>query len=251
MSEKASTPTAAVLIIGNEILSGRTSDVNLNAIALKLMPLGINLTEARIVRDVESEIVEAVNALRARVTYLFTTGGIGPTHDDITAASVARAFSLPLVEHPEAKERIVNYYTGDNLNDERLRMAAMPQGAVLIDNPVSVIPGFQIGNVFVLAGVPDVMTAMLDIVVSRLERGPAIHVATINCRITEGLLAHELAEVAARYPELDIGSYPSFRLGQVGVAIVVRGTNAALVRNGVDDIIALIARHNGNPELET
>ncbi len=251
MTESEKIPTAGVLIIGNEILTGRTQDVNLNAIARKLMTLGIKLAEARIVRDVEDEIIEAVNALRERYTYLFTTGGIGPTHDDITTACVGKALGIPLVEHPEAKERLVNYYTKANLNPERLRMAVMPEGAILIDNPVSVIPGFQIKNVYVLAGVPDVMMSMLDNVILRLRRGPAIQVATINCSVTEGVLAGELADVAKRYPELDIGSYPSLRLGKIGVAIVVRGTNGAAVQEAAEEIIALVVRHGGSPTLET
>lgn len=244
-------PVAAVLIIGNEILSGRTQDVNINAIAVKLMSLGVKLGEARIVPDIEDDIVTAVNALRARYTYVFTTGGIGPTHDDITAASVAKAFELPFVDHPEAKKLLVDYYTEANLNPERLRMAKMPEGASLIANPVSVIPGFQIENVFVLAGVPEVMVAMLDAVAVRLERGPAIHAATIVGSVTEGLLAGELAAIDGRYAELDIGSYPSLRLGRVGVAIVVRGTNFEAVKRATEEIFALMAKHGGEPTLES
>ncbi len=250
MKRNEKTPTSAVLIIGNELLTGRTQDVNLNAIARKMMELGIKLAEARIVRDVEVEIIEAVNALRTRYTYVFTTGGIGPTHDDITASCVAKAFDVPLIEHTEAKRRLVDYYTNANLNPERLAMALMPEGAVLIDNPVSVIPGFQIENVYVLAGVPEVVLSMLDSVVTRLKCGPAIQVVTINCDLTEGVLAGELAALAKRYVDIDIGSYPSLRLGKVGTAIVVRGTNEDALQAAADGIMALVAKHGGNPVLE-
>jgi molybdopterin-biosynthesis enzyme MoeA-like protein len=250
MNETQECPTAAVLIIGNEILSGRTQDVNLGVIARKLVSLGIKLAEARIVHDDEAAIVEAVNALRGAYTYVFTTGGIGPTHDDITAASIGKAFNLPLARHPEALARLTSYYTQGNLNPERLRMADMPEGASLIDNPVSVIPGFQIGNVYVLAGVPDVMLAMLDFVAHNLHGGPCIHTVTINCDLTEGVLAGALAKIAASFPGLDIGSYPSFRLGKVGVALVVRGTDQQAVDEATEEIAALITRLGGKPEVE-
>jgi len=250
MTTHVSVPTAAVLIIGNEILTGRTQDVNLNAIARKLLSLGINLTEARVVRDVEEEIVEAVNAMRGRVTYVFTTGGIGPTHDDITAASVAKALGLPFVEHAEAKALLTDYYTEKNLNSERLGMALMPQGATLINNPVSVIPGFHIDNIFVLAGVPEVMLSMLDEVASRLERGPAIYVATVNCGVTEGVLAAGLALIVQRYPGVDIGSYPSLRLGKIGVAVVLRGIHLTDVQAATQEVSSLVKAHGGIPVVE-
>ncbi|MDD5586391.1 MAG: molybdopterin-binding protein [Alphaproteobacteria bacterium] len=250
MLEIPECPTAAVLIIGNEILSGRTQDINLNVIARKLLALGIRLAEARVVRDDEAAIVEAVNALREAYTYIFTTGGIGPTHDDITTPSIAKAFGLPVSRHPEALALLTAYYTPANLNPERLRMADMPEGACLIDNPVSVIPGFQIGNVFVFAGVPEVMLAMLDSVAQTIRGGPCIHAVTINCDLTEGILAGELAGVASRFASLDIGSYPSFRLGKIGVALVVRGTNRQAVDEATAEIVALVTRLGGNPEIE-
>src|SRR5215468_7881520 len=154
--------TAAVLIIGNEILSGRTKDVNLGYIAENLTRLGIRLREARVVADIEEEIIAAVNACRARYDYVFTTGGIGPTHDDITADSVARAFGLPLVLDPRAKAILERHYPPGGLNEARLRMAHVPEGAALIENPVSSAPGFRIANVYVMAGVPSVMRAMFD-----------------------------------------------------------------------------------------
>jgi molybdenum cofactor synthesis domain-containing protein len=251
MNETSECPTAAVVIIGNEILSGRTRDVNLNTIARKLLPLGIPVVESRIVRDEEAEIVEAVNALRARVTYVFTTGGIGPTHDDITAGSIAKAFDLPLERHPAAAAILAAYYTDKNLNPERLGMAEMPRGAVLIANPVSVIPGFRIENVYVLAGVPEVMQAMLDTVAHELRHGPCLHTVTVNCALTEGVLAGDLSTVAGRFPDLEIGSYPSLRLGKIGVALVVRGRTPEDVASVVDDIKAIVQSHGGTPEVET
>jgi molybdenum cofactor synthesis domain-containing protein len=173
MSETA--PTASVLIIGNEILSGRTPDANLAYIAKKLAGIGVKLCEARVVPDIEADIVKAVNELRAHYTYVITTGGIGPTHDDITASSVAKAFGKKLIEHPEARTRLMAYYTETSINPARLRMAMIPEGADLIDNPISAAPGFRVENVYVLAGVPGIMQAMMDQIAATMKHGPAIH----------------------------------------------------------------------------
>ncbi len=247
MSEK--NPTAAVLIIGNEILSGRTADSNLNAIAKKLATIGVKLSEARVVADIEAEIVAAVNALRARYDYVITTGGIGPTHDDITAASIAKAFGVPVVEHPEACSRLANYY-GDRINEARLRMARVPQGAALIDNPVSAAPGIRMGNVYILAGVPAIMEAMMDTVAAELRHGPAIHSIAVAGATAESTIAGELAQTAANWPALDIGSYPWFRNGQYGTSLVVRGTDEKAVKAAADQLFALLAKHGGKPEIE-
>ena len=249
MTAAKPSPTAAVLIIGNEILSGRTQDSNLNVIAKKLFSCGIVLAEARVVPDIAAEIVAAVNALRARYTYVFTTGGIGPTHDDITAASLATAFGLKLIEHPEARARLEAYY-GDKINPARLRMALTPEGATLIENTVSAAPGFRIGNVFVMAGVPDIMRAMLDSVADGLTQGPKIHSATIVCALAESHIADDLTALAGNYPQLDIGSYPSFRAGKIGLALVVRGTDADGVKAATTALAALIAAHGGVPVVE-
>ncbi|MGE3623627.1 MAG: competence/damage-inducible protein A [Bdellovibrionales bacterium] len=243
--------TAAVLIIGNEILSGRTQDANLHTAAKKLMKVGVRLCEARVVPDIEEEIVKAINELRARYTYVFTTGGIGPTHDDITADSIGKAFNLPVIEHPEARARLLAYYTEANLNPARLRMARMPESAVLIDNPVSAAPGFRVENVYVLAGVPGIMEAMMDNIVARLRHGPAIHSIAVSGRVAESLVAEELGAIAARWPQLDIGSYPWFRQGQYGTALVVRGTDRSAVQAAADEIFAMAARHQGQPVFET
>jgi molybdenum cofactor synthesis domain-containing protein len=244
-------PTAAVLIIGNEVLSGRTQDANLNYIALKLSKIGIRLCEARIVADVEQEIVSAVNALRAKYTYLFTTGGIGPTHDDITADSIAKAFGVKVGEHPEARARLAAHYKSADLSAARLRMARIPLGGDLIDNPVSAAPGFRVENVYVLAGVPNIMQAMMDNVAASLTHGPAIHSLTVSGFVAESKIAEELGVIAAANPQLDIGSYPWFRMGRFGTALVTRGTDEAAVRRASDAIFALVAKYGGEPVMET
>lgn len=232
-------PTAAVLVIGNEILTGRTQDTNVNAIAKRLLPLGIVLSEVRVVPDIEAEIVAAVNALRGRYDTVLTTGGIGPTHDDITAASMAVAFNRPLLVDAAARARLLAYYGAENLTEARLRMARMPEGSALIDNPVSTAPGFQIENVYVMAGVPDIMQAMMDYVAARLKTGPLLLSRTINCFAAESLLADQLAVIAQEYPDCDIGSYPWFRMGQYGLSLVVRGTDAKLLDAAAQKILAL------------
>ena len=228
MNESTS-PIAGVLIIGNEVLSGRTQDTNLNYIAQQLTKIGIRLAEARVVPDVEQEIVDAVNHMRARYTHIFTTGGIGPTHDDITVDSIAKAFGVQVVEHPEARAKLTAQYGADKLTDARLRMARIPVGATLIHNPVSAAPGFILGNVHVMAGVPNIMRAMLDGIVPTLKPGPSILSKTVSGYVGESVVAVELEQIAKSYPQLDIGSYPWVRDGRFGTALVTRGTDKAAV----------------------
>jgi len=233
--------TAALLVIGDEILSGRTKDKNIGYIAEYLTAVGVDLMEVRVVGDDETAIVDALNALRHRYGYVFTTGGIGPTHDDITSECVAAAFGVPWERHPEAWARMERHYQPGEFNPARQRMATMPRGAVLIDNPVSTAPGFTIGNVHVLAGVPRVMQAMFERLVPRLERGRPIEARAVHViQVGEGLLAEGLAEIQGRYPEVDIGSYPFYRASGNGVAIVVRGTDT----QKIDD--ALVAEETGS-----
>ena len=203
-------PTAAVLLIGNEVLSGRTKDKNLGFIADYLSALGIDLMEARIVADDEADIVAAVNALRVRYTYVFTTGGIGPTHDDITADSMAKAFGVGISHHPEAVLILTAYFKemGRAGNEARLRMARIPVGATLIDNPISKAPGFRLGNVFVMAGVPKIMQAMMDSLAPQLVKGVVANSVTIEFQGGEGDVAKSLGEVQDRFPAVTIGSYP-------------------------------------------
>ena len=216
-------PTAAVLIIGDEILSGRTQDTNLATISRFLGSHGIDVCEARAVRDVEGEIVAALNALRARYTYVFTTGGIGPTHDDITTDAVGRAFGVPVDFDREALALLEPRYAPGEFNEMRRRMARMPAGATLIRNSVSTAPGFQIENVFVLAGIPMIMRAMLEDVGPRLRKGRPVRAATIAARVGEGRIAAELARIQRDHPLVAIGSYPMFSESGPVVHLVVRG----------------------------
>ena len=245
----AKTYTAALLIIGNEILSGRTTDTNLPYIAGRLNELGIRLSEVRVVPDIEAEIVAAVDALRARNSYVFTTGGIGPTHDDITAECVASAFGRPLIEHAEARRRLEERYaeTGIELNEARLRMARTPEGATLIDNPVSGAPGFQVENVFVMAGVPKIMQAMFESLRDRLVGGAPLLSRSIACQVPEGTLAQGLGEIQGRHAGVDIGSYPSYSSTGFGVAVVLRGTDRAKLDAAAAAVIALIHALGGEP----
>lgn len=245
----AKTYTAALLIIGNEILSGRTNDANLPYIAGRLNDLGIRLSEVRVVPDIESEVVDAVNALRARYSYVFTTGGIGPTHDDITADCVAKAFGLPLTEHVEARRLLEERYaeSGIELNEARLRMARTPEGAALIDNPVSAAPGFQVENVFVMAGVPKIMQAMFESLRERLVGGDPLLSRSIACQLPEGKLAQGLGEIQARHAGVDIGSYPSYSSTGFGVAVVLRHTDPAVLDAAAGEVIALIRALGGEP----
>lgn len=217
--------TAAVLVIGDEILSGRTQDTNVNHIARTLGEIGIILREARVVSDQAERIVEAVNALRAQYDYVFTTGGIGPTHDDITADAVAQAFGVRIDRHEEAYRRLEAHYrtSGIEFNAARQRMARIPDGATLIDNPVSAAPGFSIGNVHVMAGIPKIMQAMLDGLLPCLRGGELIRTVTVTGNVPEGTIAADMADLQQSHPQTSIGLYPYYIAGKAGVSVVVRG----------------------------
>jgi molybdenum cofactor synthesis domain-containing protein len=239
--------TAAVIIIGNEILSGRTRDVNLNHLAVQLTGLGIRLREARVVADVEADIVKAINECRVRYSYVFTTGGIGPTHDDITSECVAKAFGLPLIRHPAAVALLERHYEPGMLNEARLRMANTPEGAELIENPVSAAPGYRIGNVFVMAGVPSIMQAMFEGIKTRLVGGAPILSQTISAHVGEGAIAQSLGELQQRFAELDIGSYPYFRQGKYGASFVLRGTSAERIERAAAELREIIRGLGAEP----
>jgi molybdenum cofactor synthesis domain-containing protein len=244
-----SSPTAAVLVIGDEILSGRTQDTNTNYIAKFLGALGIDLKEARVVADIEDEIVAALNALRARYTYVFTTGGIGPTHDDITADAVAKAFGVGIDYHPEVLAMLAARYANPaDFNDMRKRMARIPFTASLVKNTASAAPGFQIGNVFVMAGVPMIMRAMLEDIAPRLERGVIVHSQTVQARIGEGKIAAGLQAIQKDFPDLALGSYPFYREDGFGVQLVARGRDAESVENAALAIEDLIRAEGAEPE---
>ncbi|MCB1969690.1 MAG: competence/damage-inducible protein A [Geminicoccaceae bacterium] len=218
------TVTACLIIIGNEILSGRTVDANLPHIAKRLNEKGIRLTEARIVPDIEAEIVDAVNICRARHNYVLTTGGIGPTHDDITSACMAKAFGVPFGRNEEAARRLEAFY-GDRVNPARMRMADMPEGVALIDNPVSTAPGFIIGNVIVMAGVPKIMQAMLENVLPIMQGGEPMLSRTIVAYRPESEMAPAMAGIERDFPGIEVGSYPFFRMERYGTSVVLRGTD--------------------------
>ena len=239
--------TACVLVIGNEVLSGRTQDANINYIASELTKLGIRLAECRVIPDVEGEIVDAVNHCRAKYAYVFTTGGIGSTHDDITAASVAKAFGLEFGMNPEAERILLDHY-GDKANDARMRMAMTPVGAELIDNPVSKAPGFRVENVYVMAGVPVIARAMFDNVKGTLAGGKLLVVKTVSTiGISEGMIAVELGDVQKAHADVDIGSYPFLKMGKFGTNLVVRGETDALVEAACADLRQLIKDAGGEP----
>jgi molybdenum cofactor synthesis domain-containing protein len=240
-------PTACVLIIGNEILSGKTQDANLQFIATELAKLGIRLEEARVVRDVPEAIVRHVNECRAAFTYVFTTGGIGPTHDDITAECVASAFGVELVLHPEAVQLLER--GGRPLNEARLKMARVPRGAELVANPVSGAPGFRIGNVFVLAGIPSIARAMFASAVPMLAKGAPILSASVDVHLREGDFADALTQIQNDEPAVEIGSYPFSRDGRFGATLVVRGTDGALIQSVVDRIVAAMTALGGEVQV--
>ncbi|TVR98199.1 MAG: competence/damage-inducible protein A [Rhodospirillales bacterium] len=242
--------TACVLLIGDEILSGRTQDANLAFLAQALGQAGIRVVEARVIPDREDAIVRAVNACRSQVDYVFTTGGIGPTHDDITAAAIARAFGLPLHRHAEAMRRLQRQYDPADLNPARLRMADMPLGAELIDNPVSQAPGFRIGNVFVLPGVPRILQAMVGGLLARLEGGRPLLTRTVAAFATEGSIAEALATVQAHHPEVSIGSYPFVRDNRLGTALVARSTDPLRLDAAVTDIAIIVRAIGVEPVVE-
>ena len=238
--------TAAILVIGDEILSGRTKDRNIGYIAEYLTNMGVELREARIVPDVEAEIVAALNALRARYTYVFTTGGIGPTHDDITADAIAKAFGAPIGEDGRAIALMLERYKPEELTEARRRMARIPEGADLIANSISKAPGFRLGNVIVMAGVPSVMQVMLDDVAKGLETGRKILAETIEAgNIPEGRYGGPLAKIAAAHHGVTIGSYPSFAEGRFRNQIVIRSKDAALIAAARQDVEAMLAELSG------
>ncbi|MFN8828392.1 MAG: competence/damage-inducible protein A [Labrys sp. (in: a-proteobacteria)] len=243
-SETSSTVTAAVLVIGDEILSGRTKEKNSGHIADTLIQIGIDLREIRVVPDVEAEIVNALNALRARYDYVFTTGGIGPTHDDITADAVAAALGVGIDHDPRAVAMLKERYAEEELNEARLRMARIPFGADLIENPISKAPGFRIANVIVMAGVPSIMQRMLDNVLPTLRTGRRMIVETIDAGpgVGEGMFGTELAAIAASHPSVSIGSYPSFDASGFRTSLVVRGKDAEAVALAREAVAAMIVR---------
>jgi molybdenum cofactor synthesis domain-containing protein len=235
--------TAAILVIGDEILSGRTKDKNIGYIAEYLTNIGVDIREVRVVPDIEDEIVTALNALRHRYTYVFTTGGIGPTHDDITADCVAKAFGVSIDVDPRAKALLLTRIAEKDMNEARLRMARIPAGADLILNKVSAAPGFRIGNVHVMAGVPSIMQAMLDEVAPTLRTGVKMLSETVRANCREGDIGTELGAIAKAHPDVMIGSYPFQDDGRPNTNIVVRSRDAqklAAAKTAVENMLAQV-----------
>ncbi|WP_176083454.1 competence/damage-inducible protein A [Martelella sp. HB161492] len=236
------TVTAAMLAIGDELLSGRTKDKNIGFLAENLTLAGIDLKEVRIVPDEEEEIVTALNALRARYTHVFTSGGIGPTHDDITADAISKAFGRTCIHNDEAMARLAAMYErrGIEFTAARQRMARMPEGAALIDNPVSTAPGFIVENVYVMAGVPKVFEAMVGNVLPTLEGGTPVISRAIECSFGEGDIATPLADIQKAHPDTSIGSYPHFAGSGFSTQLVVRGRRESEVEKAAADITAML-----------
>ena len=240
MTDPETRPTAAALVIGDEVLSGRTREGNAWHLAKTLTEIGIDLREIRVVADDRDAIVEAVSALRARVDHLFTSGGIGPTHDDITADAVAAAFGARICVREDARAILEAYYAAGELNEARLRMARIPEGATLILNPVSQAPGFTIGNVHVMAGVPSVFQAMLDNVLPKLKTGVKIHAEKVSCPFGEGDIGDPLAVIAKAHPDVNIGSYPRFSGAGFSTEIVIRGRDPVTIAAARLDVEAML-----------
>jgi molybdenum cofactor synthesis domain-containing protein len=244
MTETADTVTAAILVIGDEILSGRTKDRNIGYIAEYCTAIGIDVKEVRVVPDEEDEIVTALNALRTRYAYVFTTGGIGPTHDDITADCIAKAFGVSIDVDPRARAMLLERIAEKDLNEARLRMARIPAGADLIENPVSKAPGFMIGNVITMAGVPAVMQAMLDVVAPRLKTGTKMLQVSIEAPgMKEGDIGTPYAALAKAHPGVIMGSYPMMQDGRFWTRLVLRSKDAALLAAAETEVVAMAEAH--------
>ena len=249
MSEQSTTWTAALLVIGDEILSGRTQDKNVAQVATWLNEQGIRLAEVRIVPDDIERIGEALNALRSAHDYLFTTGGIGPTHDDITVDAVAAAFGVPVIVHPEARRILEEYYRDRQvpLTEARLRMARTPEGAELLENLSSGAPGIRMGNVYVLAGVPSIAASMLEALTGKLEGGRPVVSVTVGASSPESEVADLLRETEAAHPGVAIGSYPFFKDGKYGSNFVIRSEDAELARTTAEDLLRRLRQAGHEP----
>ena len=236
----ANSKNAGVIVIGNEILSGRTQDLNVSYIGKKLEELGIILSEVTIILDIEAEIINKVKAYSEKYDYVFTTGGIGPTHDDITTASISKAFNVNVIRNKEAVKRMENHYRHGKLSEARLKMADIPEGAILINNHVSGAPAFQINNVFVLAGVPEIMRSMFDSLLEHLVSGPAILTSSVCTNLTESILANGMSKIQEECQAVSIGSYPFFKAGKLGVSILIRSPNKEKIDVCEPEILELV-----------
>lgn len=242
--------TACLILIGNEILSGRTQDKNLNFLATGLNEIGIQMREARVIPDIRKKIVDTINECRAEFDYVFTTGGIGPTHDDITSECVAEAFGVSMYRDQSIVDLLNSYMKGrgrSEMNEARMRMATFPEGAVLIKNEVSAAPGYKIGNVFVMAGVPRIMRSMFEEAKVHLEGGKTVQARGLAVDLPEGTIAEPLALVQARFTEVDIGSYPQMRDVGFRVSVVARGTDPDQLDQVISELMQSLRNMGGNP----
>jgi molybdenum cofactor synthesis domain-containing protein len=239
-------PTAAFVIIGNEILSGRTDDTNLNYLATSLAEIGVYLREVRVVADIEADIIKAVNDLRAENDYVFTSGGIGPTHDDITSESIAKAFGVELELNDDAFQRLLKKTENpEDMDKNRKKMAHVPAGSILIDNVISAAPGFQLENVYVLAGVPVIFIAMVDFLKPNLKGGAPTLSVSVTTNLGEGKIAGILGKIQDANPDVDIGSYPHIKGGKLGVSLVTRGIDKAKIDSAREQICHAIEELGG------
>ena len=241
--------TACMLIIGNEILSGRTQDANLSYLGEQLNEIGVRMMECRIIPDIEQVIIDTVNECRAKFDYVFTSGGIGPTHDDITSACVAKAFGVALERNEEAKQMMLERMKERDMEmtEARLKMTEIPSGAALIDNPISRAPGFRLENVYVMAGIPNIMQGMFEGFKHELSGGAKMLSITIGAFVPEGRMAGPLSALQDRYPDVDIGSYPFIRSGRFGASLVLRSTDDVVLNKAADDLRAAIRELGEEP----
>ena len=233
---------AALIIIGNEILSGRTQDQNLSYLANWLNEIGIQLSEVRVIRDEEEVIVKTVNYLRETYSYVFTTGGIGPTHDDITSLSIAKAFDVELEVNDKALSILKEYYKDSELTDARMKMTMIPKGAELVENPISKAPGFKMKNVFVMAGIPSIMQGMLEGARKHLKGGDIIKSTSFDVFTPESNVAEELAELQKNYPGVEIGSYPFSKEGKFGTSLVLRSKDEELLKKCELELLKIVEK---------
>ena len=243
--------TAGIIIIGDEILSGRTKDSNINWIATELNKIGVRLIEARIIPDDSSTIIETVKSFSNKFTYVFSCGGIGPTHDDITTECVARAFNQELVKSDEAMRRLKIHYEGTNIefNEARQKMAIVPSNSTLIDNPVSAAPGFRIENLFVFAGVPKIMQGMFQTILNDLTGGEKLFSKTVSSNLGEGIIAKDLQQIESEFGEVKIGSYPYFKPGNFGTSVVLRSTNKTQLNHASKKVLDSIINLGGKGKI--
>jgi molybdenum cofactor synthesis domain-containing protein len=243
--------TAGIIIIGDEILSGRTKDTNINWIANELNKIGIRLIEARIIPDDPTTIIETIKFFTKNFTYVFSCGGIGPTHDDITTECVARAFNQELVKSDEAMRRLAAHYEGTNIefNEARQKMAVVPSNSILIDNPVSAAPGYKIENLFVFAGVPKIMQGMFHTILHDLSGGIKLLSKTVSSNLGEGLIAKDLEKIESEFEDVKIGSYPYFKPGNFGTSVVLRSENKDRLNEASKKVLLSIINHGGKGKI--